>query len=168
METSYDEFETSRPARPQFLKILCILTFICSSYLILSSTYVYFRAEKTSEIIESSKTEITEKQNKKSPEEQSFLKKVMSGMSEISTPENLRKKAIGDIIASALCLLGAFLMWNLNRVGFYIYTLGTIIGIFAPFYLFGNNFLTLIGAGFTSFIGLLFVIFYAMNLKSMK
>ncbi len=166
MQTS-NEFETTRPQRPTFLKVLCILTFIFSSYTILSQAYVYFQAEETSKQMEEAKSEIT-KEKSKSPEESSFLNKVMGGMSEMSTPENLRKVAIGNLISSALSLLGAILMWRLNRSGFYLYVLGTIVGIVIPFYLFGNNFLTAISTGFASFVGLLFIIFYAMNLKSMR
>jgi hypothetical protein len=59
-------------------------------------------------------------------------------------------------------------MWKLKRAGFYIYTLGTVISIILPYYMFGSNFLTNISVGFLGFIGLLFVIFYAMNIKSMK
>ena len=160
-----------KPLRPVFLKVLCILTFIFSSYTILSQVYVYFQAEETSAAMTEAKSEINKDMNDKkadSPEEKSFLNKVMGGMSEMSTPENLRKQAIGNIIASALCLLGAILMWRLNRTGFYLYILGTVVGIVVPFYLFGNNFVTAISTGFASFIGLLFIIFYAMNLKSMR
>ena len=170
MQTSND-FETTQPVRPTFLKVLCILTFIFSSYTILSQVYVYFQAEETSAAMTEAKSEINKDMNDKkadSPEEKSFLNKVMGGMSEMSTPESLRKQAIGNIIASALCLLGAILMWRLNRTGFYLYILGTVVGIVVPFYLFGNNFVTAISTGFASFIGLLFIIFYAMNLKSMR
>ncbi len=112
--------------------------------------------------------DLNKKKKAKDPESVNIISKVMNNVSVITTPENLRKTAIGNIITSILCLLGAFLMWNLRRMGFYIYTLGTIISIVIPFYLFGNNFLTTISAGFASFIGILFVIFYAMNIKSMK
>lgn len=162
-----DEIENLPPQRSVFLKVLCILTFIFSSYTILTQAYIYFQAEQTSMKMEEAKNKITNEKTK-SPEESSFLKKVMGGMSELSTPENLRKLAVGNLISSALCLLGAILMWRLKRTGFYLYVLGTIVGIIAPFYLFGNNFLTVISSGFASFVGLIFIIFYAMNLKSMK
>jgi len=92
----------------------------------------------------------------------------MGNMAEMSTPENLRKSAIADFITSLLCLAGAVLMWKLRKTGFYIYTLGTILSIIIPFYLFGSNPVSNISAGLVGFIGILFVIFYAMNLKSMK
>ena len=130
-----DEIENLPPQRSVFLKVLCILTFIFSSYTILTQAYIYFQAEQTSMKMEEAKNKITNEKTK-SPEESSFLKKVMGGMSELSTPENLRKLAVGNLISSAFCLLGAFLMWRLKRTGFYLYVLGTIVGIIAPFYLF--------------------------------
>jgi hypothetical protein len=171
MKSDLQEFETLPPQRPVFLKVLCILTFIGSSYGIINSAITYFKADDISKIVTEVKTKMNDdlkRKNARNPDKVIFFNKIMNNASQISTPENLRKTAIGNIITSILCLLGAFLMWNLRRMGFYIYTLGTIISIVIPFYLFGNNFLTTISAGFASFIGILFVIFYAMNIKSMK
>ena len=171
MEQAIEDFEIIPPARPLFLKVLCILTFIGSTYGIINSAITYFKADDISNIVTKVKTQMNDdlkRKNAGNPEKVNFLNKIMNNASEISTPENLRKNAFGNSITYALCLLGAFLMWNLRRVGFYVYTLGTIISIILPFYLFGSNFLTNISAGFLGFIGLLFVIFYAMNLKSLK
>jgi len=155
--------------RPTFLKVLCILTFIGSGFNLVNSTVTYFKADSISASMAEAKTKVNEDLKKeKDKDESAFVGKIMGNMSEISTPENLRKASIGNIVTSALCLLGAILMWNLRRTGFYIYTLGTIIGIILPFYMFGSNLLTNISAGFVGFIGILFVIFYAMNLKSMR
>lgn len=164
-----EQFENVPQHRPVFLKVLCILTFIGSGYGIINSAVTYFKANEIAGMVAEAKTKMYEDQkNVKNPESKNMVSKIMNNMSVISTPENLRKTAIGNIITSVLCLLGAVLMWNLLRAGFYIYTLGTIIGIILPFYMFGNNFITNISAGFLSFIGILFVIFYAMNIKSMK
>jgi len=171
MEQAIEDYEIIPPARPVFLKVLCILTFIGSSYGIINSAITYFKADDISNIVTQVKTKMNDdikRKNARNPDKVIFFNKIMNNASQISTPENLRKNAIGNSITYALCLLGAVLMWNLRRVGFYIYTLGTVISIILPFYLFGNNFLTNISAGFLGFIGLLFVIFYAMNLKSMN
>jgi len=170
----YDEAhepEIFTPLRPVFLKVLCILTFIGSGYGIINNTFVYFKANDISKMMTNAKAKMNDDINKKSqrnPESAGLLSKIFNSMSSMSTPDNLRKTAIGNIVTSVLCLLGAVLMWHLNRTGFYIYTLGTIISIAIPIYLFGNNFITNISAGLAGFIGILFVIFYAMNLKSMQ
>ncbi len=172
MAQDVGELEIIPPLRPVFLKVLCILTFIGSGYGIINSAVTYFKADAISKIFVDVKTkmnaDIAKKKNARNPEKINFISNIMNNASVISTPENIRKSSIGNSITYTLCLLGAILMWNLRRIGFYIYTLGTIISIILPFYLFGSNFLTNISAGFLSFIGILFVIFYAMNIRSMK
>ena len=171
MEQTFEDFEIIQPARPLFLKVLCILTFIGSGYGIINSAITYFKADDISNIVSNVKTKMNDdlkRKNARNPDKVIFLNKIMNNASQISTPENLRKNAIGNSITYALCLLGALLMWHLRRIGFYIYTLSTVISIILPFYMFGSNFLTNISAGFLGFIGILFIIFYAMNLKSMK
>lgn len=171
MEQPFDDFEIISTARPLFLKVLCILTFIGSGYGIINSAVTFFKADEIANIVKQVKTQMNDdlkRKNERNPDKVNFLNKIMANASSMSSPENLRKTSIGNCITSLLGLLGALLMWNLRRVGFYIYTLGTLISIILPFYMFGSNFLTNISAGFLGFIGILFVIFYAMNLKSMK
>ncbi len=171
MEQAIEDFEMFAPARPLFLKVLCILTFIGSGYGIINSAITYFKADDISNIVSRVKTEVNKDaklKNARNPEKFNFVSKIMNNASEISTPENLRKTSIGNLISSLLCLFGALIMWHLKRVGFYVYTIGTVAGIILPFYMFGSNFLTNISAGFLGFIGILFVIFYAMNMKSLK
>jgi len=163
------EPELIAPQRPLFLKVLCILTFIGSGYGIINSVITYFNADKISNMVIEAKGKINKDQKEaKNPDSKNMAGKIMNNMSLMSTPENLRRASIGTVATSILCLLGAILMWNLRRTGFYFYTLGTIISIILPFYMFGSNFVTNLSGGFLGFIGTLFVIFYAMNLKSMK
>ncbi|MDB5221732.1 MAG: hypothetical protein JWN83_399 [Chitinophagaceae bacterium] len=172
MVQNINELEITAPQRPVFLKVLCILTFIGSGYGIINSAVTYFKADTISKIFVDAKIKTNEdlanKKNAGKPEKVRLIGNIMNQASIMSTPENLRKAAIGNIITSMLCLFGAILMWNLRRMGFYIYTIGTIISIILPFYMFGSNFLTNISTGLLGFIGILFVIFYAMNLKSIK
>lgn len=171
MTQNLEEFDIEPPQRPTFLKVLCILTFIGSSYAIISSTITYFNANEIANEVVKAKTEINEDvkdKRKSTPENNAFASKMVKNMSEMTKPENLQKSSLGTIIASIFCLFGAILMWRLNRKGFYMYVLGTVIGIIVPFYVFGNNFLTALSVGITALIGILFVIFYAMNLKSMR
>ena len=171
MTQDLDEFDTRPAGRPTFLTVLCILTFIGSGYGIISGTVTYFNADRVAKTMVTANSEIKEdirKDHKKDPEGTGFATKIVENMSVMTDPDNLRNSSLGSIIASVFCLAGALLMWRLNRKGFYLYVFGTVIGIVVPFYIFGNNFLTALSVGFAAFIGVLFVIFYAMNLKSMK
>lgn len=166
MKSDLQEFETVQPKRPTFLTVLCILTFVGSSYALISGIISYFNADSVSKIVESAQSKMHD-ENKNS-DGNGLASKMMKNVAVMSNPDNIRNTSLGNIVTSVFCLLGAFLMWKLNRTGFYIYVLGTLIGIIIPFYLYGSNFLTNIAAGTAGFIGLLFVIFYAMNLKSMN
>jgi hypothetical protein len=84
------------------------------------------------------------------------------------TVENIHKKSIGDLIAGLFTLAGAILMWFQRRNGFYLYIAGVLIGIALPFYLYGNDLLTVGIASFGAFFGLLFIVLYALNLKWMN
>ncbi len=155
--------------RPLFLKVLCILTFIGSGYGIINSAFTYYKANEISDLMITAKDKISKDQNKvRDAESKKIVANVTNNLTEMTNPPSLRKAAIGTFITSIFCLIGALLMWKLRRSGFYIYTLGTILSIIIPYYMFGNNLLTNLSAGFMGFIGVLFVIFYAMNLKSMK
>ena len=166
MTDDFEEFDKV-PERPTFLKVLCILTFIGSGYVLLNSALTYFNADKISQMVVEAKNTVNEDLKKnKNPEKIGLMTKIMSNM--ITSPDDLRKKAAGDVVGALFCLSGAILMWKLKRIGFYLYVAGTLLGIAIPFYLFGNNITTVIAVGFASFIGILFIIFYAMNIKSMK
>jgi hypothetical protein len=171
METIEEDFMNPAPSRPVFLKVLCMLTFIGSGYGIVNSAITWFNANSIHKIMVEKKQEILDDVNRKKQKDKesvNFAKMIMTDVYNITTPENLRRSAMSNAVSAIICLLGAILMWNLKRAGFYLYTLGTIIGIFLPFYLLGSNLIINLQAGFLSFIGILFVIFYAMNLKSMK
>jgi hypothetical protein len=171
MEPADDDFMKPASTRPVFLKVLCMLTFIGSSYGIVNSAITWFNADSINRMMVEKKKEIIEdvnRKNQKDKEKVNFATRIMSDVSSITTPENLRRSAISNASAAVICLFGAILMWKLKRAGFYLYVLGTLVGIILPFYLLGNNFVTNLQAAFLSFIGILFVIFYAMNLKSMK
>ncbi len=137
---------------------------------IINSGIMYFKAGSFSQIIDSAKVEMYQKVNKKKVKDTAdinFAEKILNNVSDMFTPENIRKMAIANTISSLFCLLGAIMMWHLKWRGFYFYAAGTIMGIGIPLYLFGNNFVTNIQAGIAIFVGILFIIFYAMNIKSM-
>ena len=163
------EPEFIAPQRPLFLKVLCILTFIGSGYGIINSAFTYFKANDIANIMVETQEKMNNDPKKdRDAESKKIVDNVANNLTQMTSPANLRKAAIGSFITSILCLIGALLMWKLRRPGFYIYTLGTLLSIIIPFYMFGSNLITNLSGGFMGFIGILFVIFYAMNLKSMK
>jgi uncharacterized membrane protein (DUF2068 family) len=177
MQTNFDDFETGPSKRPTFLTVLCILTFIGSGWGILSSVWSYTTAKQTVKMFAQagqenrhdslSKKDSVRLQKQHESSEYMIGKKIGASARTMFTVDNIHKKSIGDLIAAVFTLTGAIFMWFQKRWGFYIYIIGVVIGIVLPFYLFGNDLLTIGIASFGAFFGLLFIALYALNLKSM-
>ena len=137
---------------PQFLKVLCILTFIGGGLGIFSNVFGLLALKTT----------------------HSFnvaLMEAAAKSGEMLDPEtmlyNSKVTIISGIISSIGCLIGAILMWKLKKTGFYIYTFFQICSIIFPI-LFpiipGTTLMTILGLLFP----LAFIVLYAINLKHMK
>jgi hypothetical protein len=162
MENNYnDQFRNdlvAEPARPQFLKILCILTFIWSGIMIL----VYLVGSFCLAMSEETMAVVIDKMSESNPNIQ------------IENPGEFIHE-IGKISLICLCLniaslVGAIMMWNLNKVGFFIYAVAEL----------ATNFLGVnMNAGvegeksygmliFTILVDIAFIIMYAIHLKYMN
>ncbi len=169
MQNASTDFDEVIKERPTFLKTLCILTFIYSSFTIITNFATALNPETTYNMIVSKKRIIENPKNQGSHSKDSssnFSKKIIATLSGF-TIDKIRQSAIGNIISSLFCFIGAFLMWKLKRFGYYVYIFGTIAAVSIPFYLFGNNFIGEFSTAAAGFFGALFIIFYGMNLKCM-
>jgi len=161
METS----STSKGIRNTFLSVICILTFLGSGWGIVKAVREYvtanYEAQMGREVINDVKDRVNQQENN-SPD---FVKQIMGSVAADMNPEFLRKLAIFSFIANLLTLTGAILMWNLKKAGFYIYILGTIVLIAAPLTM--GRLVGAIGASIIGFVGVIFIVMYAVNLKQM-
>lgn len=170
MANKLTDFDEEIKERPTFLKTLCILTFIYSSFTIVTNIINVINPDRVYKMISSKKKAIGDSATFKAgprDADTKLSKRIELTLSDFS-PEKIKQSAIGSIIVSLLCLAGALLMWRLKRYGYYIYIVGTIAGVALPYYLFGNNFIGVFSTASAGFFGLLFIIFYGMNLKSMR
>ena len=172
MEKNLYEFESEPEKRPSFLTWLCILTFIGSSWAIISCIWSYTTAAKTSTMfsqsVELKKDSVLPKDTVAVNNHAAFEGNIKASFSKILKEGNIRKTAIGGFIAALLTLIGALFMWRLKKQGFYIYILGVVFGILVPFYIFGNDLIAVGATSFANFFGLVFIALYALNLKSMN
>lgn len=171
MADIFDELQEQPKKRTTFIKVLCILTFIGSSYGLLSGVYSYFTAEKAAQDAQTAATIFKEKKqssNKADKKGEAIAMNIMNSMADSFTTENIRKLSISEIIGALLCLSGALLMWNINKKGYILYVAGVLLGIIVPFVLFGNNFMGIMMSVVSGIIGLAFCILYGVNLKDMK
>lgn len=164
--------ETSdRPRRrPDFLRIICVLSFVASISGIMSNLNSYNNADLVSEMtrerLEMSREETMDKM--KTAEQKGMVEKMFSGATELLDTRKQKQSAIFNIMANVLTLVGAGLMFNLKRRGFGIYALGIAVWVASPLVIFGAD--NLMGIGMTislALIGGLFLILYWRNLKHM-
>jgi hypothetical protein len=156
--------------RPVFLTILCIFTFIGSTLWIVWSTTNFITAQVTSEIerkeglknsdmggdisIDKSENRL---RNNQFNETQAFAE-----------PQKLGKYFLLQGVSAVITLFGGIFMFRLKRVGFWGYLLGNIVSIVSPVLIFGLNKTSAANSSlYFGFLGLLFVLMYAVNLKHM-
>jgi len=167
------EYENEPVSRPSFLTWLCILTFIGSGWTIVSSVYTYVAAQKYANILTQQKPFAKDSTYADSAAaarkgRKVFPERIKASFSKILDKDNMRKLAIGNLIAALFTLTGALFMWRLRRTGFYIYIIGIIIGLMVPFYIFSNDMIAVGATSFNNFFGLVFIALYALNLKAMN
>lgn len=161
-----------RPAaRPTFITVLCILTFIGSGWGLIGGGIQYFSAEKQAQqmVIAKQKASADIQKSGKEDAGTKMAEKMVNSMTGAFTEENLKKAGLAAMLAAVFCIAGAVYMWMLRKNGFYLYIVGTLIGIIAPFIIYGsNNLMSIMSSVFVGFIGIIFVILYGVNLKYMK
>ena len=153
--------------RPTFLTILCFLTFMSAvSGLWTQSERLWnpgITADKTRETFEAVRENLD---RQGSTAEAKTMDKMFEAIIEQTTPENIKTGAIIMLIFESLSLYAAYLMWNLQRRGFYLYLGGMAVAFLAPLLMIGGW----MGA-ITAMAGVFFSIFmaflYAVNLKHM-
>ncbi|MCI5057688.1 MAG: hypothetical protein MRY83_16355 [Flavobacteriales bacterium] len=156
-----DEFDQPKNKRPEFLTVICIMTFVGSAWGILSGLgTLAFSDQLLDNMVQQA-----EMQEQLTEQIGGTFGKILSMMSSINQDmiDNFVPLTIGSVISCIICLVGALLMWRLRKIGFYPYLIGELgLPIFN---------IVLIG-GVMAYIGLffpiLFVIFYAIHLKHMK
>jgi hypothetical protein len=94
------------------------------------------------------------------------MDKMFEAVIEQTTSDSIRTGAIIMLIFESLSLYAAYLMWNLQKKGYYLYLAGIGVAFLAPLFLIGG-WLGVI----TSMAGILLSVFmailYAFNLKHM-
>ena len=138
-------------------------------YGLISQGFAYFTADKQAAVLTAARDKVNADMEKVDENNKGadFAKKIADSMN--TSPEKIKLGAIASMAAAILCLLGAFLMWQLKKTGFYAYVAGTLIGVISPFVIFGTaNFMAIISSVMIGFIGLIFVILYGVNLRHMR
>ena len=168
MENPFQE-QQNRPQRPTFLLVLCILTFIGSGWGVLSNLFSIFTAGMMNGSLqmEQYSTMMGDMENSGAS---SFMSGFLNSSMEVlkATAAHAREIAGMQLVLSIVSLLGAILMFQLRRPGYYLYVAAQILALFVMPYFAGFSTLVVIGMAWSAFISAVFIILYALNLKYMR
>lgn len=118
IDNSFNNDLSATPARPQFLSVLCILSWVmCGIMLVLSLMGLAMKpsAETQKEQIE----QIRQFNPEAAAQMESAIAEQGGGGQMLST--------ILGILAIGLCFYGVLMMWKLKKTGFYIYLAGELL-----------------------------------------
>ena len=151
--------------RPIFLTVLCVLTFLSSVWGLFGAVSTYSGADLAAQVgqqaLEDAQDRLADQ------DDQGIVGRILGSVSDTLTPERLRQSAMATLAYNLLALVGAVLMWNLRKAGFYLYVAGVVVAIVTPFFIYGGLIGGFASAG-TAFVSLIFVVLYALNLKYMR
>lgn len=166
-----DQSAVTESKRPTFLTVLCILTFAVSAYYLFDGVLTIFVSKSfdTSQL-DMISAQMEEALDGAEPGAAEMVETVMEAVSETTTKAINNATTLGliTLFVALLSAYGAYLMFNLRKIGFTIYTAAKIVGIVIPLMILGFNFLTILIYSIAAVIGLIFVILYAVNRKYMS
>jgi hypothetical protein len=154
---SFQPTEQAPPERPEFLKIICILSFIASGLMLLVYALGAMVLGLSAETIEEIWPQIVEGYPQ------------FEDVDGVEFFHQVGMVSIYGLIANIFSLIGVIMMWRLDKIGFYLYVIAEL----------GINFFSLnINTGeegpqygsliFSLLLDMVFIVMYYMNLKHMK
>ena len=164
MENPFEE-QQNKLQRPTFLLVLCILTFIGSGWGTLSNLFSVL-TDSSMQMEHYSSMLNSMDQGAGSAVLSDILNSTMASLQ--ATFVHAREIAVVSLVLSVISLLGAILMFQLRRIGFYFYTAAQILMLFVLPYFAGFNFMVLAGMLFSAIFAVIFIVMYALNLKYMR
>lgn len=147
MENPFVE-EKQENKRPVFLTVLCILTFIGAGFSVLSALIMLFLPAS---FMEGMQGQFVDMLGEDKADEM------------VASMTLATKLAPYQFVLSLLSLVGAIMMFQLKRLGFYLYVLAQVLLVVLPAFISGQW-----GIFWQAFWAILFIVLYALNLKSMK
>ncbi|GAA4413458.1 hypothetical protein GCM10023187_41770 [Nibrella viscosa] len=152
------------PARPQFLTILCILTFLSCAWGVYDSIVSYASADTVATVAQDALDEASSRVQGR--EGTDIAERIIGSVQGGLSADNIRKLSISKLVYNLLTLIGAILMFNLRRIGFYSYLGGVLAGFLLPIILIGG--LVGVASSLSVFFSIIFAVLYGTQLKYMR
>lgn len=153
--------------RPKFLTILCFLTFMSSiSGLWSQSEGLWSPGVVADQMKEKFETVYDQIEQRPSKEEAKMVDDMFQSVISSTNPDTVRKMSLIMIIFDSLTLFAAYLMWNLEKKGFYLYLGAVGFAVIAPIIIIGG----MLGIGMamaSGFLSVVMCILYGIHVKHM-
>jgi len=150
--------------RPTFVTVLTIFTFVISGIMLLSSLYSFISYDEiaTQKGIDDMIVMYVEAG--------SIPSDAIDTIELFFTEDKITNHTLFSIISILSCLLslfGAYMMYNMKKLGFHLYVTSKIIGLI-PIAILTSSIIVGAYYGFLGFLTLAFIIMYGVNLKHFK
>ena len=163
------DMNTGANKRPTFLTVLCILSFIGGAWGIIGGV-MNMSAGAGTEALSEMSTQMEEAKAQMGDDAASGVAgSMMDAAADVAMKAAANAKQIGisNIVLAIISLLGVWMMWNLKKNGFYLYTIAWTGGCSS----FADKVQcvcqSILSVGVGGLIGVVFIILYGMNLKHM-
>lgn len=159
--------DPSSTQRPTLLTVLCVLSFLGGIWGIWGGVQSSF-TDKPYENLQEARAEMEETMSEMA-DAPAMVVNMMESAIELAEVSAEKAKPLGysAIATSILGLIGVWMMWNLQRRGFPIYVVASLVGLVVPFFFLGFSLVTFIALGFGALVTVAFIIMYGVNLKHM-
>jgi hypothetical protein len=151
--------------RPDFLGAICILSFIGLGWRIFRSSFEIvggFFTSAFSPVLDDVVQDLKADADPATGFASQVVEAVQHLLEHITTIGFLR------MLLSILALIGVFMMWNLKKAGFYLYTAFRILLLLVPVMVLGFNIISLSMLASGIVFAALFIILYGINLRYMN
>jgi hypothetical protein len=154
--TSFASEMELQPARPQFLKVLCILSFIACGIMILIYAIGTLCLTLNEETIAGFWDKVVQSEPK------------LENVNPVEFFHKFGMMCVYCLIANIFSLVGVIMMWRLEKIGFFIYAIAELATNFFGMNLNTGEEKSYGGQIFIIIIDLAFIVMYFLNLKYMN
>ena len=152
--------------RPDFLTVLCALSFVNAGYHIISDGLINMFTSNSEKAVE----QMEEAMAQMPDDSPGFLSGFMESSAEmaIAAAENAIPMGLSIIVVYAVSALGTFFMFKQQKKGFGIYAIANVVSLAIPIIFLGASGVVLASVGVAAFFTILFIVLYSLNLKHMS
>lgn len=168
MEGTY--LDDNRPARPVFLKVLCILTFICTGLNLFFLLLALLGGSPSVEEVEKQETQLLESISVMRENGMDSFAQFMEQMAAMNayTSEMFYTMLLVNILTAALGLFGAIFMWQGKKIGFHMYIIYSLAAVATIYIAVPVNVVPVIVPVSNLIVSGIFVFMYSRNLKWLR